>query len=57
MISFMHLPPNMDHNEFDFIDDLVNPFKEFIRRLGDDSRVKRNDLEESKINDEDRVQQ
>lgn len=36
MVSFMHLPPNMDHNEFDFIDDLVSPFKDFIRRLGDE---------------------
>jgi len=34
----MHLPPNMDHNEFDFVDDLVLPFKEFIRRLGDQSK-------------------
>ena len=33
--SFMHLPPDMDHNEFDFIDDLVNPFKAFVRRIED----------------------
>jgi fermentation-respiration switch protein FrsA (DUF1100 family) len=25
-ISYMHLPPSMDHIEFDFIDDLVKPF-------------------------------
>ena len=25
-VSYMQLPPNMDHNEFDFIDDLVKPF-------------------------------
>lgn len=31
----------MDHNEFDFLDDLVKPFKDFIRRLGDtgDKRI------------------
>jgi len=36
--SFMQLPTNMDHNEFDFIDDLVNPFKEFIRKIEDSHR-------------------
>jgi hypothetical protein len=25
----------MDHNEFDFIEDLVNPFKAFIRKIDD----------------------
>jgi hypothetical protein len=28
------LPRNMDHNEFDFIDDLVNPFYNFLMQLG-----------------------
>lgn len=28
----------MDHNEFDFIEDLVNPFKEFIKRIDDGER-------------------
>jgi len=49
-ISYMHLPPNMDHNEFDFIDDLVNPFKEFIRRLGDQNKGSKK--EEIKMTDE-----
>ena len=25
----------MDHNEFDFIEDLVVPFKDFIKRIDD----------------------
>lgn len=28
------LPRMMDHNEFDFIDDLVQPFYNFLRQLG-----------------------
>ena len=24
--SYLYLPPMMDHNEFDFIDDLIKPF-------------------------------
>ena len=27
--SFLHLPENMDHNEFLLIEDLVEPFKKF----------------------------
>ena len=34
-ISYLHLPLNMDHNEFDFIEDLVKPFKDFIKTLED----------------------
>jgi|LakMenEpi03Aug12_release.lakeMendotaPanAssembly.Ray.scaffolds.fasta_scaffold5962243_2 hypothetical protein len=28
------LPRMMDHNEFDFVDDLVQPFYNFLRQLG-----------------------
>lgn len=35
----MQLPTNMDHNEFDFIEDLVNPFKEFIRKIEDSHKL------------------
>lgn len=53
MISYMHLPPSMDHNEFDFIDDLVNPFKDFIRRLSDEHEPrKKEETEEVKKSDE-----
>ena len=31
--SYLHLPPDMDHNEFQLIDDLVSPFKQFISQL------------------------
>jgi hypothetical protein len=34
----MQLPPDMDHNEFDFIDDLVNPFKAFLRKIDDGNK-------------------
>ena len=45
----------MDHNEFDFIDDLVNPFKDFIRRLCDEPKAKRDETEESKKAEEQKV--
>ena len=32
-ISFLQLPPDMDHNQFDFEEDLVKPFKEFLRKI------------------------
>ena len=32
---YLHLPPQMDHNEFDFIEDLINPFSEFLKRIND----------------------
>ncbi len=54
--SFMHLPPDMDHNEFDFIDDLVNPFKAFVRRIEDGRKNSKKFLvshnEESKYGEE-----
>ena len=40
MESYMHLPANMDHNEFDFIDDLVRPFNEFVKRIEDSRKHK-----------------
>ena len=27
------MPPHMDHNEFDFIDDLVQPFYHFLEQM------------------------
>lgn len=33
--SYLHLPLNMDHNEFDFIEDLVKPFNDFVNRIKD----------------------
>ena len=35
MVSFMHLVPDMDHNEFKMMEDLVNPFKKFVSQLDD----------------------
>jgi U3 small nucleolar RNA-associated protein 14 len=29
------MPENMDHNEFDFYDDLITPFTEFLKRLNE----------------------
>jgi len=33
MESFIHMPPEMDHNDFDFIEDLIKPFKKFLENL------------------------
>lgn len=27
----------MDHNEFEFLNDLINPFTDFLKRLNDDT--------------------
>jgi pimeloyl-ACP methyl ester carboxylesterase len=35
-LSYLHSPAFMDHNEFDFIDDLVKPFKEFLQRISNE---------------------
>lgn len=32
-ISFLQLPPEMDHNVFDFDEDLIKPFKDFLRKI------------------------
>ena len=34
----MHLPADMDHNEFDFMEDLVKPFTEFNKRIDDSKK-------------------
>jgi hypothetical protein len=32
-ISFLQLPPEMDHNMFDFDEDLIKPFKAFLKKI------------------------
>lgn len=34
-VSFLHMPKDMDHNVFDFDDDLIKPFKEFLKKIDD----------------------
>ena len=34
-ISFLHMPPEMDHNVFDFENDLIEPFKQFLKKIDD----------------------
>lgn len=34
-ISFLQLPPEMDHNQFDFDEDLIKPFKAFLKKIDD----------------------
>jgi hypothetical protein len=29
------MPENMDHNEFDFYDDLITPFTDFLKKLNE----------------------
>lgn len=31
--SYLHLPPEMDHNEFRLLEDLILPFKKFIKEM------------------------
>lgn len=38
--SFIHLPPNMDHNEFDFQNDLIIPFQKFLEKIYDGKKTK-----------------
>ena len=33
--SFIHIPPMMDHNEFEFMPDLVQPFQQFLQKMGE----------------------
>lgn len=33
--SFLHMPKDMDHNEFQLDEDLVEPFTDFIRKLSE----------------------
>jgi pimeloyl-ACP methyl ester carboxylesterase len=32
-ISYLCLPPEMDHNTFDFDEDLIKPFKDFLKKI------------------------
>jgi hypothetical protein len=34
-ISFLQLPTDMDHNVFDFDEDLIKPFKAFLKKIDD----------------------
>ena len=34
-ISFLQLPPEMDHNIFDFDEDLIKPFRAFLKKIDD----------------------
>mmetsp|Transcript_21155 Transcript_21155/g.15478 ORF Transcript_21155/g.15478 Transcript_21155/m.15478 type:complete len:296 (-) Transcript_21155:39-926(-) len=36
---FIHLPPLMDHNEFDFREDLIVPFGNFLKNISEGSRA------------------
>jgi hypothetical protein len=38
MECYLHLPPDMDHNEFDFNEDLIKPFTEFLKRIDDSKK-------------------
>jgi len=40
------MPENMDHNEFDFYEDLVTPFSAFLKRLSEFKRHPHSKLEE-----------
>lgn len=31
-LSFIHLPEHMDHNDFEYVDDLIYPLAEFLRK-------------------------
>lgn len=35
--SYLHLPEKMDHNEFQLDEDLIEPFKDFLSKLNEDS--------------------
>ena len=37
--SYIHLPEKMDHNEFLLEEDLVEPFRAFLLKLGHDVGV------------------
>jgi pimeloyl-ACP methyl ester carboxylesterase len=34
-VSYMQLPKDMDHNVFDFDEDLIKPFKQFLKKIDD----------------------
>ena len=35
MESFLHMPEAMDHNEFEFQEDLILPFQKFLKTIED----------------------
>lgn len=43
------IPRNMDHNEFDFVDDLVQPFFNFLDQLGITTEVDEDDPTKGQI--------
>ena len=44
------MPPQMDHNEFDFIDDLVQPFYHFLEQMNITLDAEENDPNHGQIN-------
>jgi len=52
MESYLHLPEKMDHNEFQLDEDLVLPFKEFVKRLDDQQKLKSKGESRSKGSEE-----
>lgn len=48
--SAIIMPPSMDHNEFDFIDDLVQPFYHFLEQMNITLDAKEDDPNHGQIN-------
>jgi hypothetical protein len=44
------MPPQMDHNEFDFIDDLVQPFFHFLEQMDISLEAYDDDFNHGQIN-------
>ena len=44
------MPPQMDHNEFDFIDDLVQPFYHFLEQMNITLEAEEDDPNHGQIN-------
>ena len=43
------MPPAMDHNEFDFIDDLVQPFYHFLEQMNINLEAEEDDPDHGQI--------
>ena len=43
------MPPAMDHNEFDFIDDLVQPFYHFLEQMNINLEAEEDDADHGQI--------
>ena len=54
MECYLHLPEKMDHNEFQLDEDLVLPFKDFIKKL--DEQYKNQNTSQSKRNEDQKQQ-